>query len=101
MTTEQRRKSKDLGGVGFMVSWPGGARRPLGSSEVRQELLRLKVRQELSGWPNVSISKQKGIVRVAMAPPRVEGSRECALTRVRQELSGWPNASISKQKGTV
>ena len=84
---------------------------------------------QLSGWPNVSISKQKGTVRVASHPPRVEGPPECAgalwvakckhfrakrhcasgqspsprpgLTRVCQELSGWPNVSISKQKGTV
>merc|ERR1712110_1323706 len=51
---------------------------------------------ELSGWPNVSISKQKGTVRVAMRPPRVELNSPSA-----PELSGWPNVSISKQKGTV
>ena len=28
-----------------------------------------RVPRELSGWPNVSISKQKGTVRVAMSPP--------------------------------
>ena len=40
------------------------------------------VPQELSGWPNVSISKQKGTVRVAIGPLRVRRAPARAFSSV-------------------